>query len=409
MKNTFDPYVLRKDFPILSRTLNGKPLVYLDNAATSQKPEAVLKSLDDYYRTHNANVHRAMHILSQEATRAYEGARITLSRFIGAPDPRTCIFTRNATEGLNLVAHSWGRKNLSAGDEILITEMEHHSNIVPWQIIAAETGAKVRYVPITTEGNLDMEAFEELLTPSTRVVSIIHVSNVLGTINPVADLTRKAHEAGAIVILDAAQSVPHMPVNVIDLGIDFMAISSHKMCGPTGAGLLWGRRDLLEEMQPFLTGGEMIEFVSKEGTTFNQIPYKFEAGTPNIAEAVGMAAAAEYLLGIGMAEIHAYESDLVNYAMEQLDKLEGIRIYGPRHERSALVSFSLEGIHPHDISTMLDEDFVAVRAGHQCTQILHAVLGVPSTTRASFAFYNTREEVDLLVESLQKTVKFFRK
>ena len=409
MKNAFDPYALRKDFPILSRTLNGKPLVYLDNAATSQKPEAVLKRLDDYYRTHNANVHRALHILSQEATRAYEEARITLSRFIGAPDPLTCIFTGNATEGLNLVAHSWGRKNLSAGDEILITEMEHHSNIVPWQIIAAETGAKVRYVPITHEGTLDMETFEELLTPSTRVVSVIHVSNVLGTINPIADLARKAHEAGAIVILDAAQSVPHMPVNVIELGVDFMAISSHKMCGPTGAGLLWGRRDLLEEMEPFLTGGEMIEFVSKERTTFNQIPYKFEAGTPNIADAIGMAAAAEYLLGIGMAEIHAYESGLVNYAMEQLDKPEGIRIYGPRDGRSAVVSFSIEGIHPHDISTMLDEDFVAVRAGNQCTQILHAVLDVPSTTRASFAFYNTREEVDLLLESLQKTVKFFRR
>jgi len=286
MKNAIDPYSLRKDFPILSRTLNGKPLVYLDNAATSQKPEAVLKSIDDYYRTHNANVHRALHILSQEATRVYEEARITLSRFIGAPDPRTCIFTRNATEALNLVAHSWGRKNLSDGDEILVTEMEHHSNIVPWQIIAAETGATVRYIPITTEGTLDMEAFQELLTPSTRIVSVIHVSNVLGTINPVADLTSKAHEVGAIVILDAAQSVPHMPVNVIDLGIDFMAISSHKMCGPTGVGLLWGRGDLLEEMPPFLAGGEMIEFVSKEGTTFNQIPYKFEAGTPNIAGAI---------------------------------------------------------------------------------------------------------------------------
>ena len=409
MKNAFDPYSLRKDFPILSRTLNGKPLVYLDNASTSQKPEAVLKCLDDYYRTNNANVHRAVHILSQEATRAYEEARIILSRFIGAPDPQTCIFTRNATEGLNLVANSWGRKNLSAGDEILITEMEHHSNIVPWQLIAAETGAKVRYIPITDEGNLDMEVFEELLTPATRVVSVIHVSNVLGTINPVADLAEKAHEAGAIVILDAAQSVPHMPVNVLDLGIDFMAISSHKMCGPTGAGLLWGRRDLLEEMQPFLAGGEMIEFVSKEGTTFNQIPYKFEAGTPNIAQAVGMAAAAEYLQGIGLEEIHAYESALVDYAMERLDKLEGIRIYGPRDKRSALVSFSLEGIHPHDISTILDEDFVAVRAGHHCTQILHTVLDVPSTTRASFAFYNTREEVDVLVESLQKAVKFFRR
>jgi cysteine desulfurase/selenocysteine lyase len=409
MKSVFDPYALRMDFPILSRTLNGKPLVYLDNAATSQKPEFVLKRLDDYYRTHNANVHRALHILSQEATRAFEEARATLSKFIGAPDPATCIFTKNATEGLNLVAHAWGKKNLTAGDEILITEMEHHSNIVPWQIIAAETGAEVRYVPITAEGALDLEAFEQLLTPATRIVSVIHVSNVLGTINPVADLSRRAHENGAIIVLDAAQSVPHMPVDVIDLDVDFMAISSHKMCGPTGAGLLWGRRDLLEEMEPFLGGGEMIEFVSKEGTTYNRIPYKFEAGTPNIAEAVGMAAAADYLMGIGLAEIHEYESGLVNYAMEQLDKLDGIRIFGPRQRRSALVSFGLEGVHPHDISTMLDENFIAVRAGHHCTQILHEALDVPSTTRASFAFYNTREEVDLLVESLQNIVKFFRR
>jgi len=402
-----DPYAIRRDFPILERTLDGKRLVYLDNAATSQKPEAVLETIDYYYRTYNSNVHRALHILSQESTRAYEGARAILSGFIGSAEPASCIFTKNATEGLNLVANSWGRANLAPGDEILITEMEHHSNIVPWQIVAGATGAKVRYVPITEEGRLDMAAFEDMLNPGTRVVSVIHVSNVLGTINPVAEIAQKAHLVGAIVVLDAAQSVPHMPVDVGELGVDFMAFSSHKMCGPTGAGLLWGRGELLEGMQPFLGGGEMIEFVSKEGTTFNKVPYRFEAGTPNIAEVIGMGAAAEYLQGIGLSRIHEYESALVRYAIEQLEDLDGVQIHGPRDERASLVSFSLAGIHPHDVSTMLDQDFVAVRAGHHCTQILHAALGVPSTTRASFAFYNTREEVDALVESLRKTIEFF--
>lgn len=406
-RSILDPYALRKDFPILSRTSNGKPLVYLDNAATSQKPDVVLSALDSYYRTYNSNVHRALHILSQEATGAYEAARTILGRFIGAPDPATCIFTKNATEGLNLVANSWGRANLAAGDEILITEMEHHSNIVPWQMVAEATGAKVRYVPITDEGRLDMEALDKLLTPRTRVVGVIHVSNVLGTINPVAEIARKAHEAGAIVVLDGAQSVPHLPVNVVELDVDFLAFSSHKMYGPTGVGVLWGRRELLEEMQPFLGGGEMIEFVAKEGTTYNKIPYKFEAGTPSIAEVIGMGAAAQYLQGVGLSSIHEYESSLIRYALERLESLEGIQIFGPRDERAALVSFSLDGIHPHDVSTMLDQDFVAVRAGHHCTQILHAVLKRPATTRASFAFYNTREEVDVLVESLRKAVEFF--
>ncbi len=406
-QGAFDPYVVRRDFPILARTSKGKPLVYLDNAATSQKPEVVLSALDRYYRTYNSNVHRALHTLSQEATSAYEAARTTLSELIGAPDPATCIFTKNATEALNLVANAWGRANLSAGDEILITEMEHHSNIVPWQMVAEATGAKVRYLPVTGEGRLDIDALDGLLTERTRVVGVVHVSNVLGTINPVAEIARRAHAAGAVVVLDGAQSVPHMPVNVTELDVDFFAFSSHKMYGPTGAGMLWGRRELLEEMPPFLGGGDMIEFVAKEGTTYNRLPYKFEAGTPNIAEVIAMGAAAQYLQELGLQNIYQYERELVQYALERLDTLEGIELYGPRDERAALVSFSIDGIHPHDLSMLLDEDFVAVRAGHHCTQILHAVLKRPATTRASFALYNTREEIDILVESLEKALAFF--
>lgn len=402
-----DPYEIRKDFPILSRTFDGRPLVYLDSAATSQKPESVLNTLDEYYRTYNANVHRAIHQLGEEATAAYEEARKILSHFIGAPDPATCIFVKNTTEGLNLVANAWGRANLSPGDEILITEMEHHSNIVPWQLVAEATGASVRYAPITPEGQLDMDAFDDMLTDCTRVVSVAHASNVLATINPVREIARKAHEAGAVVVADCAQSVPHMPVDVIDLGVDFLAFSSHKMCGPTGAGMLYGRRELLEAMPPFLGGGDMIEYVAKEGTTFARLPYKFEAGTPDTGEAIAMGAAAEYLQGLGMQDIHDYESDLVMYALEQMRTLEGIRIFGPQNERAALVSFSFESVHPHDLSEFLNQDHVAVRAGHHCTHILHKVLNVPATTRASFAFYNTREEVDILVNSCRKALEFF--
>lgn len=406
-ERAFDPRAIRKDFPILSRTFEGKPLVYLDSAATSQKPEVVIAALENFYRTSNANVHRAIHRLGEEATAAYENARGILSSFIGAPDPACCIFVRNTTEGLNLVANSWGGANLSEGDEILLTEMEHHSNIVPWQLVAEATGAKVLYAPIDGDGRLDLEAFEGLLSERTKVAAFTHTSNVLGTVNPVIELTRIAHDAGAVVVLDAAQSVPHMPVDVVELGVDFMAFSSHKMCGPTGAGMLYGRRELLEEMPPFLGGGDMIEYVAKEGTTFAPIPYKFEAGTPDTGEAIAMGTAAEYLQDLGMENIQAYESELVDYALQELSTLEGVRIFGPGQRRASLVSFSFDGVHPHDLSEFLNQDNVAVRAGHHCTHILHAVLDVPATTRASFAFYNTREEIDVLVESCRKALDFF--
>ena len=403
-----DPYVLRRDFPILERTFeDGKPLVYLDNAATSQRPTAVLEALDRFYRHSNSNVHRGIHVLSEEATRAFEAARTTMSRFIGAFEPATCIFTRNTTEALNLVAHAWGRANLNEGDQILLTEMEHHSNVVPWQIVAEAVGAEVDFVPITPEGRLDMDAFGKLLTDRTRVVAFTHVSNVLGTINPATEIIEAAHAAGAIAVLDGAQAVPHMPVSVTELDADFYAFSGHKMCGPTGAGLLYGRRELLDAMPPFLGGGEMIEQVTKQGTTFARIPNRFEAGTPAIAEAIAMAAAAEYLQGLGLHNIREYEHEIVTYALEQLDTLEGIRIFGPRDERAGLVAFNFEHLHPHDLSTFLDQDYVAIRAGHHCTQILHDVLGQTATARASFYFYNTKEEVDTLVEGCRKALKFF--
>jgi cysteine desulfurase/selenocysteine lyase len=406
-KSAFDPYRIRDDFPILSRRINDTPVVYLDSAATSQKPQRVIDALAAFYRTSNANVHRAIHALGEEATEAYEGARITLADFIGAPDPTCCIFVRNTTEGLNLVANAWGRTFLEPGDEIVLTEMEHHSNIVPWQLLARDIGVVIRYVPITGEGILDLETYAALLGDRTKVVGVAHASNVLGTINPVAEIARMAHEAGAIVVVDGAQSVPHMPVDVTALGADFLAFSSHKMCGPTGAGILWGKKELLEEMPPFMGGGDMIERVSKEGTTFAKLPYKFEAGTPDIAEVVAMGVAAGYLSEIGLDAIHAYETDLVGYALEQIGALEGVRIHGPLTGRASLVSFSFDRIHPHDLSEFLNQDSIAVRAGHHCTHILHDVLGVSATTRASFAFYNVREEIDKLIASCLKALDFF--
>jgi len=398
---------IRADFPILSRQFDGRPLVYLDNAATSQKPQAVIDTLTDYYSNRNANVHRAIHRLGEEATAAYEGARESVARLINAPDPHCCIFVRNTTEGLNLVANAWGRTELGAGDEILITEMEHHSNIVPWQLVAEATGARVLYAPITADGRLDLEAFADLITERTRVVSVAHASNVLGTVNPVPEIAALAREAGALMVLDAAQSVPHMPVDVEALGIDFMAFSSHKMYGPTGSGILWGRRELLEAMPPFHGGGDMIDRVSKKGTTFARLPYKFEAGTPDIGEAIAMGAAAEYMMELGVERIAAREEELVGVLLEKLETIPGITIHGPATGRAALAAFSLETVHPHDVSTFLDADGIAVRAGHHCTHILHDVLGVSATTRASLAFYNVEEEIDRLVESLQKIVDFF--
>ncbi len=406
---TFDPTVFRKDFPILSRIrADGKPLVYLDNAATSQRPLAVLKAMDGFYRTSNANVHRGLHTLSDEATRAFEEARETLAAFIGAPDASSCVFTSNTTEGLNLVACAWGRHNLRPGDEILLTEMEHHSNIVPWQLAAEATGAVLKYVPVTPEGRLDMAAFDRLLTERTKVVAVIHVSNVLGTVNPIAEIARRAHAVGALVVADGAQAVPHLEVDVQALGVDFYAFSGHKMCGPTGAGMLYGRRSIMEDMHPFQGGGEMIVRVTKEKTTFNRIPWRFEAGTPNIAEAIGMGAAARYLLGVGLEAVHGHEQALAARAIAGLETIEGLQVLGPREERAGLVTFHIPYLHPHDLATFLDQEFIAIRAGHHCAQILHDALGLPATARASFYLYNTPEEIDFLVAAVRRAAEFFK-
>jgi cysteine desulfurase/selenocysteine lyase len=406
---SFDVTARRRDFPILERVrADGKRLVYLDNAATSQRPESVLAAMDAFYRTSNANVHRGLHTLSEEATTAFEDARAGLARFINAPEPATCIFTRNTTEGLNLVACAWGRHSLRPGDEIVLTEMEHHSNIVPWQLAAESTGAVIRWVPVTPEGLLDLDALDHLLSERTKVVSVIHVSNVLGTVNPVKEIARRAHAAGAVVVADGAQAVPHLPVDVQDLDVDFYAFSGHKMCGPTGAGMLFGRRRIIEEMHPFQGGGEMIVRVTKEKTTFNRIPWRFEAGTPNIAEAIGMGAAAGYLQEVGLERIGAHERALAARAIAGLEQIEGLRVLGPRGQRAGLVTFHIPYLHPHDLATFLDQEFIAIRAGHHCAQVLHDVLRLPATARASFYLYNTPEEVDRLIAAVEQAADFFR-
>lgn len=397
---------LRQEFPILARRIGDKPLIYLDNAATSQKPESVLRVMDDYYRRYNANVHRGVHHLSEEATAAYEQARLKVARFIYAPSDKEIIFTRGTTESINLVANSWGRANLHPGDEVLITEMEHHSNIVPWQILRDQIGFSLRYIPITDGGELDLSQLGASLTPATKLVSFVHVSNVLGTVNPVHELVAAARAVGAKVLLDGAQSVPHMPVDVQALDVDFLAFSSHKMCGPTGIGVLYGKRALLEAMPPWQGGGDMIREVKMSGSKWNALPYKFEAGTPAIAEAIGLGAAVDYLSGLGMAWVHDQEQALVNYAYERLSQIEGVRIVGPR-QRGGLVAFTYNDIHPHDLSAILDQDGVAVRAGHHCAMPIHDRLGIVATTRASFYFYNTPAEVDQLCESLEKAGEIF--
>jgi cysteine desulfurase/selenocysteine lyase len=397
---------IRQEFPILARQVGNKPLVYLDNAASSQKPEMVLQVLDDYYRRYNANVHRGVHRLSEEATAAYELARLKVARFIHAPSDKQIIFTRGTTEGLNLVAHSWGRANLGPGDEVLITEMEHHSNIVPWQILRDQLGFTLRYLPLTDQGELDLSQLDTLLTPRTKLVSFVHVSNVLGTVNPVQEIVAAAHAVGAKVLLDGAQSVPHMPVDVQALDVDFLAFSSHKMCGPTGIGVLYGKRELLETMPPWMGGGDMIREVKMSGSKWNTLPYKFEAGTPAVAEAIGLGAAVDYLSSVGMEWIHAQEQALVGYAYERLSQIEGLHIVGPA-QRAGLVAFTLNDIHPHDLSAILDQEGVAVRAGHHCAQPIHDRLGVVATARASFYFYNTPEEVDQLCLGLEKATQIF--
>jgi cysteine desulfurase/selenocysteine lyase len=401
--SSFDPVAIRREFPTLDQLVNGKPLVYLDNAATSQKPRAVLDALNAYYLHDNANVHRGIHELSRRATDAYEEARAKVARWINASDPREVVWTRGTTEAINLVAGSWGMDNIGAGDEILLTELEHHSNVVPWQLLARRTGARLRYIEIDDQGRLKLEGLSQLLTERTKLVAFNHVSNALGTINPVKEITAAAKKVGALVLVDGAQGAVHQKVDVRDLGADFYAFSGHKMCGPTGIGALWARMDLLESMEPYQGGGEMIEFVERDMSTWAEVPHKFEAGTPNIAGAIGFGAAVDFLATLPANEVAAHEHGLMAYAMERLGAIPGLRIYGPDsvEERSAVVSFTMGDAHPHDISTILDSEGIAVRAGHHCAQLVMKRYGVSATARASFYIYNTEDEVDRLAEALE--------
>jgi len=407
LRDALDPLTLRKDFPILTRRIDGKPLVYLDNTATAQKPVAVIEALQRHYLTECSNVHRGVHRLSAEATTAYEGARDKIREFIGAADRREIIFTRGTTESINLVASAFGDERLTAGDEVLITEMEHHSNIVPWQLLCERVGAKLRVIPIDDDGQLRMQEFENLLGPRTRIVSVVHVSNVMGTRNPVERITEMAHAADAIVVLDGAQGVVHEPVDMQALGCDFYAFSGHKLYGPTGIGVLYGRTEVLESMRPYQGGGDMIRTVSFEKTTYNDLPFRFEAGTPNIAGVIGLGAAVDYLTRIGMERIATHERELTSYALGELTKLPQVELTGNAKERSGVISFNLTGIHPHDVGTVLDHEGVAVRAGHHCAQPLMERFGVPATVRASLACYSIREEIDALVAGLRKTLEVF--
>ncbi len=400
---------IRADFPILDRQVRpGVPLVYLDSTATSQKPLSVISAMDEFYRQNNANIHRGIHTLAEESTAAYEGARQKVADFIGAPSARQVIFTRNATESINLVAQTWGRANLQAGDVIILTEMEHHSNLVPWQMLAEEKNLRLEFIPVTSGGLLDLDAYRQLLAMQPKLVAFTHMSNVLGTINPAGEIILKAHLAGAITLVDGAQSVPHFPVDVQALGVDFLAFSAHKMCGPSGIGVLYGRKELLERMPPFLGGGDMIKRVHLRSFAPNEIPHKFEAGTPAIAEAVGLGAAVDYLNQIGMQSIARHESEIIEYALERLEEVPGVSIFGPSAEhKGGVASFSLLGVHPHDISQVLDTYGVAIRAGHHCAMPLHEKFGLPATARASFYLYNTPQEVDRLVEALYKVKELF--
>ncbi len=405
-KRPFDINAIRADFPILHQQVKGKPLVYLDNAATTQKPQAVMDALSSYYSTINSNVHRGAHTLSDLATRDFENARISVQRFINAPSEKEIVWTRGTTESINLVAHSFGRAFLKAGDEILISAMEHHSNIVPWQIVAEQTGATLKVVPVTENAELDMEAFETLLNENTKLVSVVHVSNALGTINPVKNIVEKAHAVGAKVLLDGAQATPHWSIDVQELDCDFYAFSGHKVFGPTGIGVLYGKAELLEIMPPYQAGGEMILQVSFNGTTYNELPYKFEAGTPNIAGAIGLAAAIDYLNQFDRAQLAQQEEALLNATLEQAQQIEGIRLVGRAKHKAGVFSFLLEGAHPHDVGTLLDQQGVAVRTGHHCAMPIMDQFCIPGTVRASFAFYNTLEEVEQFFAALNKAKTF---
>jgi cysteine desulfurase/selenocysteine lyase len=400
---------IRKDFPILSREVRpGVPLIYLDSTATSQKPVQVISAVDEVSRSYNANIHRGIHTLAEEATAAYESARRRIASFIGAAADREVVFTRNTTESINLVAKSWGRANLSPGDIVILTEMEHHSNLVPWHMLADELGLRLEFIPVTESGLLDLDAYRSLLELAPRLVAFSHMSNVLGTINPAAEIVRMAKAAGAVTLIDGAQSVPHFPVNVQALEVDFLAFSGHKMLGPTGIGVLYGRESLLDAMPPFLGGGDMIKRVSLRSFVANDLPHKFEAGTPAIAEAIGLGAAVDYLANLGMDAVAAHEQEIIEYVQERLEEIPGVWVFGPDAAyKGGVASFTLSGVHPHDVAQIIDQDGIAVRAGHHCAMPLHEKFDIPATTRASFYLYNTKSEVDRLVEGIYKVKKIF--
>jgi len=400
---------IRSQFPILQRTTHdGVPLVYLDSTATSQKPLAVIEAMNNFYRRSNANIHRGVHTLAEEATAMYEGAREKIAKFINAPSARQIIYTRNTTESINLVAYSWARANLKAGDLVVLTEMEHHSNLVPWQMLQAERGIELDFIPVTEDGLLNLDAYHSLLSRSPKLVSFTHMSNVLGTINPAAEIIRMTHAAGAITLVDAAQSVPHLKVDVQALDADFLAFSAHKMCGPTGIGALYGRAELLESMPPFLGGGDMIKVVHLRSFRPNTLPHKFEAGTPAIAEAVGFGAAVDYLSSVGMDAISEHEHEIIDYALERLEEIPGVKLFGPSADKKGgVAAFTFDGVHPHDVAQVLDRDGIAIRAGHHCAQPLHEKFGIPATSRASFYLYNTKDEVDMLVNGIYKVKELF--
>ena len=405
IQNKLDVYSIRQQFPVLNREVKGKPLIYLDNAATSQKPQAVIDALVNYYSSYNANIHRGIHTLAEEATLAFEDTRDAVQQFINAESREQIVFTRGTTEGINLVAYTWGRQNINAGDEIIISTMEHHSNIVPWQILCEEKGAILKVIPISDEGELLLSEYEKLLSTKTKLVSIVHVSNSLGTINPVKQIIDAAHKAGAIVLVDGAQSAVHLDIDVQEMDCDFFVFSSHKLYGPTGVGVLYGKKHLLESMPPFHGGGEMIKEVTFEKTTYNELPYKYEAGTPNIADTIAFKTALDFIHKTGKEKIRRHEKELLAYATAQLEQIPGLKIIGKAREKVSLVSFVIDKLHPQDIGILLDNNGIAVRTGHHCTQPLMNRFGITGTVRASFAVYNTKEEIDELVSGLQKAIK----
>jgi len=407
MTTTFDINKVRNDFPILKQQVNGFPLVYLDNGATSQKPQSVIDAIVNYYSTTNSNVHRGVHTMSQQATDGYEGARAKVRQFINADDDREIIFTRNTTEGINLVAYSYGLQNIGPGDDIIVSNMEHHSNIVPWQMLCEEKGANLRVVPINDAGELLMDEYENMLSSKTKLVSITHVSNALGTILPATQIARMAHAHGAAVLFDGAQAVPHMPVDVQELDCDFYVFSGHKLFGPTGIGILYGKAEFLEAMPPFLGGGEMIKSVTFEKTIYNDLPYKFEGGTPDIAGAIGLGAAIDYVNDLGFDQIIAHEDALLRYGTDALSTIEGLKIIGTAEHKAGIISFVMDQAHPHDIGTILDEQGIAVRTGHHCAQPVMQRFQIPATARASLAFYNTKEDIDALVKGIDRVIEVF--